>query len=117
MPASVHHRNVASAIVFGADFAGVSQTRLLLHRERVQFGAQHDHGPRAVLHDGHHAGAAHVLRDLVSQDSQLARHQGRSSSLVRREFRVLMQVQIQGVGIRKHRVHLVFELGVLGRSA
>ena len=49
--AGMHHRNIASGVIFRVHFAGVGQAGFFFHGKRVQFGAQHDGRARAVLQD------------------------------------------------------------------
>ena len=82
VPASVHHADIAAAIIFGFDFARVGQAGLFGDRQRVKFGAQHHRRTCPVLHDGHHAGSPHVFRHFVSQAAKLLRHHSGGPRLV-----------------------------------
>ena len=71
--AGVHHRNVASGIIFGAHFAGVGKAGFFLNRKRIQFRAQHDGWARSVLEDSDDSCAAHVFGDVISGAAQALR--------------------------------------------
>ena len=109
MPAGMHHSDVASGIVFRADFAGIGKTGLFFHRQRVQFRAQHDRGARAIFHNGHNAGAANVLRYVITQRPQAVRKLRRSPGFVGRKLRVLMQVKIKSLRVWKDGFNLTGE--------
>ena len=64
--AGVHDADIASGIVFRADFAGVREAGLLLNRKPVEFGAQHHDRTGAILQDGDDSGATHVLGHRVA---------------------------------------------------
>jgi hypothetical protein len=78
-----------------AGLAGVGQAGLLLHRQRVEVGAQHDRRPRPVAQYADHAGAAHPLGDLVAQRPQCLREDPGGPRLLERQLRVLMQVAVE----------------------
>jgi len=99
MPAGVHDADFASRIVLGMHFAGIRQAGLFFHRKRIKLGAQHDRGPGAVLQDGHHSRPAHVFGDGVAKISQMTGKLLRGLDFMRREFRILVEVKIQGVGL------------------
>ena len=84
-------------IIFGANLARVSQAGLLFHRQRVEFGPQHDRRPRAIFQDGNNPRSAHVFRNLITQSSQPARQLCRGLHFMRREFRILMNIHVQRV--------------------
>jgi hypothetical protein len=65
--AGVHHSDVVSVFVCGADVAGVGAARVFDYRQRVEVGAHHDRGARSVLHDGDEAVASDVGGDLKAQ--------------------------------------------------
>ncbi len=93
--AGVHHRDVASGVVFGAHLAGVGQAGLFFHRKRVQFGAQHDGRAGAVLQDRDDAGAAHVFGDVIAGAAQARGQLRRGLRFMRREFGILVQIEIE----------------------
>src|SRR5215469_1997154 len=112
--AGMHYGNIAAAIVLGADLAGISQAGFLFDWQAVQFCAQHNCGTRAILHDCDDAVAANVLRHFVTKGSQALGHDSCRSRFMRREFRMLVKVEIQGVSVRKDRVNLAGKGRVLG---
>ncbi len=63
-----------------------------------------------------HASSANVLGDFVPELTQPLSKQGGRSRFVRRELRMLMQVEIQGICIGKDRVKLAFKRCALRRS-
>ena len=99
MSAGVHDADFASGIVLGVDFAGVGQACLFFHRKPVEFGAQHDGWPGAVFQNGHDSRSAYVFRDRVAEIAQAARQLLRGLGFMRREFRILMEIKIESVGI------------------
>src|SRR5438874_11644726 len=113
MPAGMHHSYFTSTVIFGAYFAGVRKAGLLLHRKRVEFGPQHHGRAGAVLHDANYACASHVLRYLITKRAQLACQRGGSPSLMRRDLRMLMQIQIQRMSVSKDGIYLAAEVGIL----
>ncbi len=98
--AGVHHRNIVSGVIFGVNLTRVRKPGLLFHRQRVQFRSKHHRRARAVLQDGHNPRASDVFRHLIAEASQPAGQLRRSLSFVRREFGVLMNIQIQRVRVR-----------------
>ena len=68
--ASVHHRNIASSIIFGVHFTGVCKSGFLVHGQRIQFRAQHDCWSRAILQDRDHSRPSHVLSHLIAGAAQ-----------------------------------------------
>ena len=52
VPAGVHHRNILSAVILGADLAGIGEAGLFLDRKGIKFGAQHHGWPGAILQNG-----------------------------------------------------------------
>ena len=100
VPAGVHHRNVATGVVCGAHFAGVGKAGFFFDGERIQFGAQHDGRARSVLEYGHYSGAAHPLGDLISGAAPAGGKLGRSLCFMRRQFGVLMQIEVERVSVR-----------------
>src|SRR5579864_504255 len=93
------HWNVAPGVIFGAYFAGIGQAGFFFYGKRVQFRAQHDGGTGSVLEDGDHAGAAHMLRDVVSSAAQALGELGRGLGFMPRKFGVLVQIKVEGVGV------------------
>ena len=81
------------------DLAGVGQAGFFFYRERVKFGAQHDRGSGAIFEDGDDAGAAYVFSHVVAERAQLRGQLGGSLSFVRREFGVLMDIEIESVSV------------------
>ena len=100
VPAGVHHPNVATGVVGGAHFAGVGQTGFFFDGERIQLGAQHDRRARSVLEYGHDSAAAHVFGDLISGTAPARGQLHRSFCFMRRQFRVLMQIEVERVSVR-----------------
>jgi hypothetical protein len=86
---------VAGRDVFGADFAGVRKASLFFDRKCVQFGAEHNGWAAAVLEDGNNPGAADIFSDLVAESAEPARQFRRRLRFMKREFRILMQIQIE----------------------
>ncbi len=71
------------------------QAGRLLDRQRIQFGADHHGGSRAVSQHGDDAGAPDPLGDGESGIAGLLRHQLGGFDFVGRHFRVGMQAPIQ----------------------
>ena len=99
VPAGVHDRDILSAVILGADLAGVGEAGFFFHRKGIEFGAQHDRGPGTVLENGDDAGAADVLGDFVTQAAQAAGELGCRLGLMRRQLRVLVQIDIESVSV------------------
>ncbi len=113
MPAGVHHRYIASAVVFGARLAGIGQTGFLFHGQRVKLRPQHDGGARSVLQDPNHTVPTDVLCNFITQRAQTRGKLGRGPCLMRRQFRVLVQIEVQSLCVRKDSVDLLVERCVL----
>ena len=99
VPAGVHDGDVPSRIVLGADLAGIREAGLFFDRKGIKFGAQHHGRPGAVFQDSDHPGPAHVFGNAVAQVPQPARQLLRGLRLMRREFRILMKINIESVGV------------------
>ena len=97
--AGVHDADFASRIVLGVDFAGVGQACLFLYRKPVEFGTQHDGRPGAVFQNGNDSCSADVFGDRVAEVAQAASQLLRSLGLVGRELWILMEIQIESVGV------------------
>lgn len=97
MTAGVHHRYVTALAVHTTRLAGVGKPGLLLHRQRVEVRAEHDHRPLTVAQQPDHAGDADPFGHLVeSRVAQALRQQTGGSRLLEREFRVLVQILVEG---------------------
>src|SRR5215469_18636333 len=112
--AGMHYGNIAAAIILGADLAGVSQAGFLFDWQAVQFCAQHNCGTCAIFHDCDDPIAANVLRDFIAKSAQALGHHSCCARFMRRKFRMLVKVEIQGVSVRKDRVNLAGKGSVLG---
>ena len=77
VPAHVADRDVVSGGILGVHLARVRQAGLLLHRQRIELGAQQHGVAGAVLQHRHQSRTAHVLGDLVAECAQLLRQLGR----------------------------------------
>ena len=99
MSAGVHDADIAPGIVFGVDLAGVWQAGLFLHWKRIELGAQHHGRAGAVLQDGDDSRSAYVFGDRVAEIAQTAGQLRRGLDFMRREFRILVEIKIQGVGV------------------
>ncbi len=88
--AGVHYWDVASGVVFGANFTGVGQTGFFFHGKRVQFGAQHDGWASPVLEDRDHSCAAHMFGDVIAGAAQARGQLRRGLRFMRRQFGILM---------------------------
>src|SRR5260370_19592909 len=88
-------------------FAGVRQPSFLFHRKRVKFGTQHDGWPGAIAEHRNHPGAANVLGHLIAQGAETRSKVRRSLRLMRRELRVLMQIEVERMRLGIHRTDFV----------
>ncbi len=113
VPAGVHDGNVAACIILGADLAGIGEACFFLDRKRVEFGAQHDRRAGAIFQDGDNACAADAFRDVVAELAETVGKFGGGLRFVRREFRILVQVQIEGAGVGINNVDFGRSGGIL----
>ena len=97
MSAHVPHRHIVSRVVLRVDLAGIRKSGFFLHGKRIQLSAQHDRTPRSVAEDCDDAGAADMLRNIVSERAQLRSQFRRRLDLMARKLRVLMQLEIESV--------------------
>ena len=99
VPTGVHHRDVASGIIFGANFTGIGETGFFFHGKRVQFRAQHDGWASPVLEDRDHSCAANMFGDVIAGAAQ-ARGQLRCGlRFMRRKFGILVQIKVERVRV------------------
>jgi hypothetical protein len=92
MSAGVHDADVTSGIVFRADFAGVSQTRLFLHGKGIELGAKHHSRACAVLQDGDYASSTHTFGDRIPEITNASGEFRGGLGFMRRKFGVLVNV-------------------------
>ena len=93
--ARMHHRDIASRIVFGVNLARVGESGLLLDGKRVEFGAQHHRWPGAILENGDDARAADSFRDFIPQGAETSGEFRGGLRLVRGEFGILMKIDVE----------------------
>lgn len=95
--AGVHHRYVAALVVHASHLAGVGKSGLLLHRQRVEVRAEHDHRPLAVAQYPDHAGDADSLGHLVeARLAQALRQKTGGACLLERELGISVQILVEG---------------------
>ena len=82
-----------------ADFAGIGKASFLLDGKTIEFGAKHYSRARPVFQDSDDSGTAHVLSDRVAQVAKLACQLRRRLGFMGRQFRILVKIKIQSVGI------------------
>jgi len=93
--AGMHDRHITPRIILGVDLARIRQPGFFLDRKRVQLGPQHHSRPASISQDGHNPRAPHMFRNFVAQAAQPLPDLGRGLRFVRREFRMLMQIEIK----------------------
>ena len=96
----MHDANLSPGIIFRADSAGIRQPGILLHGKSVQLRAQHDDRTASILQQSNDAGAAYMLGNLVSSDSEFIRQLARRFSFVSRQFWMLVKINVQGMRVR-----------------
>jgi hypothetical protein len=106
--AGVHRRNLVAACRAPARLRGPGHAGLLLHRQPVEVGAHEDRAPGAVLqHADDAVAASEALDDFAARLAQLARDRRRGASFLAREFRIRVEVLVQGVdalAVGRHRI-------------
>jgi len=112
VPAGVHHGHIAPGIVFSANFAGIKKVRSSLPPAAHQVRAQHHGRSRAVFQDGDNPRTTDVFSHVVSQAAQAPSQLRRGLDFVCREFRILMQIEIQRGARRDRRPRSSFEVEV-----
>src|SRR5581483_8576319 len=93
--AGVHDRDIVAGVIMGMHFAGVWKASLLLDRESIEFGSQHDGWTGAVLQQRNDPGAADVLGNFVSERAQPGRQFCCSLRFMSRQFGMLVQIEIK----------------------
>ena len=92
------HVEVVAAGVHDAGYlAGVGQSCLLLHGQRVQFRAEEQGRALAVPQHAHHAGAAHAGGDIEAGLPHLVRHLHGGLHFLAGQLRMLMKVEVEGI--------------------
>ena len=107
MPTGVHDGHIAAEIVFCAYSAGIGEACCFFDRKYIEFSAKHDSGASAVLKYGNNAGAADPFGNVVARGSKTPRQFRCSLRFVRRQFRILVQIKIEGVCIPKYGVDFI----------
>jgi hypothetical protein len=95
--AGVHYRDFVSSIILGVDLTRVCETGAFFYGKRIEFGAQHDSGASTILENGDHTGSAHIRCDFVARLAETIGEQSGGLSLVRGEFGILMEMEVESV--------------------
>ena len=102
--AGVHHRRGLPGGVLHHHVLANGQPGLLFHRERVEFGAQHDRRPGAVPEHGDDPRLAHAGRDVEPERLHARGQFGGRLCLLKSELRCAMEVDVERVDVWKDRV-------------
>jgi len=97
VPAGVHDGDRLSLGIDPGRLARIWEPRLLLHRERVELGAEQDRGTLAVAQDAHDSRASDAGRHFIPELAQLFRHSSRGALLLHRQLGVLVQIDVERV--------------------
>ena len=100
--AGVHDGNGRPRGVDALRSAGVRQTRLLLDRQCVHVGPHPHHRAVAVAQDADDTGDPDALFDLEAQVAQVLGGDARGARLLEREFRMLVQVDVERFEVDRH---------------
>ena len=103
-----HVRVVAAAVVDVARLAvelllgvaRIAQAGLLLHRQRIEFGAHEHRRARAVAIHRDHAGLTDMLGDGEAQLAHFAREQSGGPVLLKSQFRMRVNVLVECIEMR-----------------
>ena len=106
--AGVHDVDGSAAGIGRRHGTRVGQARRFAHGKGVEIGSYHDRGAGPVLHQRDHAMTSHAGGDGVTNRAKFVGELGRGALLVQREFRVAMEMVIEG----QERIVLCVHVGV-----
>ena len=94
--------------------AGIGQAGFLLHRQGIEFGADHHHRAGAVVIDRDDAGSANAFGHFKAERAHLAREFRGGARLLMAEFGMLVNVFVDVEEVRVVRADFGFELRLYG---
>ena len=95
--AGVHHRHGLAVVVGSRDRAGIRQAGLFPHRQRIHVGAQHDHGPVAVVQQTNDPRLPNSRGHVKTVGAEPIRRQAGRACLLHGQFGMRMHIGVEGL--------------------
>ena len=93
----MHHGHGLPGAVTRRYLAGVGQPRGFLNRQRVHVGAQHDHGPVAVVQQTNDPRLPNSRGHVKTVGAEPIRRQAGRACLLHGQFRMRVHIGVEGL--------------------